>query len=214
MWREQAIIEWSWRVNSVVACCHSVKLCAHATRDFRSQQNGAVTRMWRSCGVQPSHKKRAIGAVHWKKKGMLLQPLRCRCVKCVIHHERDVHEEQHMYVARTGNNRLIMSLRTSRSGFPIASSSKKPGICSSRSRYYVKEIFDSCLCFSENYNCSQTSPRFSSLGGSFSRSFRWCQSCKVHEEILRMKQWSKVACARSMEQNCELESSNHRDIRL
>jgi len=34
----QAIIEWSWRVISVVACCHSVKLCAHAARAFRSQQ--------------------------------------------------------------------------------------------------------------------------------------------------------------------------------
>jgi len=29
--------EWSWHVNSVVACCHSAKLCAHAARDFRSQ---------------------------------------------------------------------------------------------------------------------------------------------------------------------------------
>ena len=37
MWREQAIIEWSWHVNSIVACCHSAKLCAYVTRDFRSQ---------------------------------------------------------------------------------------------------------------------------------------------------------------------------------
>jgi len=28
MWREQAIIEWSWQVNSIVASCHSGKLCA------------------------------------------------------------------------------------------------------------------------------------------------------------------------------------------
>jgi len=95
MWREHAIIEWSWYVNSIVACCHSAKLCAYAARDFRSHQNGAVTRMWRSCGVQPSHKGRAIGAVRCKKEGMLLQPLRWCCVDCVIHHERDVHEEQH-----------------------------------------------------------------------------------------------------------------------
>jgi len=40
----------------------------------------AVTRMWRSCRVQPSHKERAIGAVHCKKEGMLLQPLGWRCV--------------------------------------------------------------------------------------------------------------------------------------
>jgi len=25
-------------VNSIVACCHSAKLCAYAARDFRSQQ--------------------------------------------------------------------------------------------------------------------------------------------------------------------------------
>jgi len=38
MWHEQAIIEWSHRANSIVACCHSAKLCAHAALDFRSQQ--------------------------------------------------------------------------------------------------------------------------------------------------------------------------------
>ena len=122
------------RVISIVACCHSAKLCAHATWDFRSQQNGAVTRMWRSCGVQSSHKDRAIGAVRCKKEGMLLQPLRWCCVDCMIHHERMVPEEQKfMYVAQTSNNRVFSSgdlyccllprceaLRTCRSGFPIA----------------------------------------------------------------------------------------------
>jgi len=39
---------------------------------------------------------------------VLLQPLRWCCVDCVIHHERDVREEQkYMYVARTSNNRVI-----------------------------------------------------------------------------------------------------------
>ena len=42
MWREQAIIGWSWHVSSIVACCLSAKLCAHAARDFRSQQNNAL----------------------------------------------------------------------------------------------------------------------------------------------------------------------------
>ena len=121
-------------MNSIVACCHSAKLCAYATRDFRSQQNGSVTRMYRSCGVQPSHKERAIGAVRCKKEGMLLQPLPWCCVDCMIHHERVVRDEQkYMYVARTSNNRVISSgdlyccllprreaLRTCRSGFPIA----------------------------------------------------------------------------------------------
>jgi len=31
----------------------------------------------------------------------MLQPLLWRCIECVIHHERDVREEQHyIYVAR------------------------------------------------------------------------------------------------------------------
>jgi len=38
MWRKQAIIKWSHQVISIVACCHSAKLFAHAARDFRSQQ--------------------------------------------------------------------------------------------------------------------------------------------------------------------------------
>jgi len=42
-WREQAIIEWLRRGISIVACCHSVKLCAHTARDFRSQQNTRST---------------------------------------------------------------------------------------------------------------------------------------------------------------------------
>ena len=81
MWRKQAIIESSRWVNSIIVCCHSVKLRLHAARDFWSQQNGAVTRMWRSCRVQPSHKERTIGAVHSKKEGMLLQPLNWRCTE-------------------------------------------------------------------------------------------------------------------------------------
>ena len=61
----------------------------------------------------------------------MLQPLRWRCVECVIHHERDVHEEQqYIYVAQTSNNRVISAgdlyccllpkceaLHTCRSGF-------------------------------------------------------------------------------------------------
>ena len=94
MWREQAIIESSRRVNSIIACYHAAKLWAHAARSFRSHQNGAVTRMLRSCRVQPWLKERAIGAVRCKKEGMLLQPLRWHYVECVIHHERDVREEQ------------------------------------------------------------------------------------------------------------------------
>ena len=69
MWREQAETEWALRVISIVTCCHSVKLCAHAARAFQSQQGGALTRMWRWCQVQPSQKERAIDAVRWKRRG-------------------------------------------------------------------------------------------------------------------------------------------------
>jgi len=110
MWQEQAIIEWSRQVNSIVACCHSAKLCIHAARAFWSQQNGAVTRMWRSCCVKPLQKERAIGVVHCKKERMLLQPLSWRCAECAVHHEQNVHEEQHpIYVVWTSNNRAISS---------------------------------------------------------------------------------------------------------
>jgi len=41
---------------------------------------------------------------------MLLQPLRWRCVECVIHHERDVREVQnYINVVRTSNNRVTSS---------------------------------------------------------------------------------------------------------
>ena len=50
------------------------------------------------------------------KKMIVLQPVRWRCVKCVIHHERDVHEEQqYLYVARTSNNGVIVACKQARS---------------------------------------------------------------------------------------------------
>jgi len=83
---------------------------------------------------------------------ILLQPLRWCCVDCVIHHERDVREEQkYMCVARTGNNRVISSgdlcccllprceaLRTCRSGFPIATIQ---GLITKPMRFF---LFSSC----------------------------------------------------------------------
>jgi len=45
-----------------------------------------------------------------EKKGILLQPLCCWCIECMIHHERDVREEQHhIYVVQASNNRVIMA---------------------------------------------------------------------------------------------------------
>jgi len=64
---------------------------------------------------------------------ILLQPLRWRCVECVIHHERDARRITIYNMARTSNNRVIAAcdlyccllpqceaLRACRSGFPIA----------------------------------------------------------------------------------------------
>jgi len=56
---------------------------------------------------------------------MLLQPLRWRCIDCVIHHERDVREEQkYICMARASNNNRdppqCEALRTCCLGFPIA----------------------------------------------------------------------------------------------
>jgi len=72
-----------------------------------------------------------------------LQPLRWRCVECVIHHERDVREEQqYIYVARTSNNRVSMpcelycfllsqckALRTCRSSFSNRNTSNSFPAC-------------------------------------------------------------------------------------
>ena len=61
--------------------------------------------------MKPSQKECGIGAVHCKKEGMLLQPLRWHCIDCVIHHERDVHkEQQYIYVVQTSNNKSDRSM--------------------------------------------------------------------------------------------------------
>ena len=57
MCHKQAEIEWAQRGASIVACCHSVKLCILAAWAFQSQQSGALTRMWRWSQVQLSHKR-------------------------------------------------------------------------------------------------------------------------------------------------------------
>ena len=43
MWREQAIIEWSRQVISIIACCHSIKLCALVVRAFWSKQKKYIS---------------------------------------------------------------------------------------------------------------------------------------------------------------------------
>ena len=130
-WHEQAIIEFTCHGHSIVACCHSAKLCAHVAWAFRTQQNGAVTRMWRLCYVRPSQKNVRSMPVVVKRRDVVATSLCWRCVECVIHYKWDVHEEKHhIYVAQTSNNRVIAvhdlyccllsqceALRTCRSGF-------------------------------------------------------------------------------------------------
>jgi len=54
--------------------------------------------LWPGCGgrAEFSLHTKNVRSVRFvvKKEGMLLQPLRWCCVDCVIHHERDVREEQ------------------------------------------------------------------------------------------------------------------------
>jgi len=133
-WHEQAIIEWSRCVNSIVACCHSAKLCAHAARAFRSQQNGAVTRMQGRVGFSLHTKNVRSMRFVVKRRGSCYNHSAGVALKCAVHHERDVGEEQyHIYVAWTSNNRVIAAcelycyllpqceaLHSCNSGFPIA----------------------------------------------------------------------------------------------
>jgi len=83
---------------------HTATLAAQA---FQSQQNGAVTRMWRRCQLQHSQKQCAIGVVHCKKEAILLQVLSWHCVESAIHHEPDVHEAQHTNTY--GTNKQLQS---------------------------------------------------------------------------------------------------------
>ena len=98
MCRKQAEIGWVRRGISIVAWCHSVKFCILAAWAFQSQQSCALTRMWRRCQVQLSQKECAIGAVHCKKEGTLLQHLSWCCFESAIHHKWDVRKEQHTYI--------------------------------------------------------------------------------------------------------------------
>jgi len=81
-------------VISVVACCHSAKLCAHAARVFPIATKWCCDQDVKVVPGAAFTKRTWDRAVRCKKEGMLLQLLGWRCVGCVIHHERDVREEQ------------------------------------------------------------------------------------------------------------------------
>jgi len=133
-WRTTPIYMWCEQARcriSIVACSHSVKLCALAARPFQSQQSGTLIRMWWWWQVQSSQIELAICSVHCKKVGMLLQPINCCCIESVIHHERDARKEQHINKARLMRTSSLgdlyccllpqcEALRTWCSSFPIA----------------------------------------------------------------------------------------------
>ena len=67
VWLEQAIVEWSRRVISIVACCHGAKLCALAARDFRSQH---LASKWRRKNDRRfSLFLKNMLQFHWRRKG-------------------------------------------------------------------------------------------------------------------------------------------------
>ena len=77
-------------------------LFAATVRSFAHMPLGISDRnkmvLWPGCEGRAEfslHTKSVICVVRCKKEGMLLQPLRWCCIDCVIHHERDVREEQH-----------------------------------------------------------------------------------------------------------------------
>ena len=64
--------------------------------------------LWKRLGSRPKSHVSTHGQA--LVQGLLLQPLRWRCVKCVIHHKRNVREEKHhIYVAQTSNDKVISS---------------------------------------------------------------------------------------------------------
>ena len=136
--------------DSIVACCHRMKLCALATRAFQSQQNGPVTRMWRLCQVLPSQKN--VWSVQF-----IVKTRACCCnpstgvawnVRFVTNTMR-AKNNTHIYVARTSNNRVIVAhdlyccmlsqceaLHTCHSGFPITSNTLLKNF-DNQTRFYI-----------------------------------------------------------------------------
>ena len=136
--KNNTIIYVAWASSSKRDCEHDLYCCllpwCEALRTCRSEQNGAVTRMWRSCWVQPSHQERAIGVVRCKKEVMLLQPL-CGVALIVWFTMNGMCMKNNtiIYVVRASNSKRdcehdlyccllprCEALRTCRSGIPIA----------------------------------------------------------------------------------------------
>jgi len=99
---------------------------------FRSQQNGAVTRMWRSCRVQPSYKERTICVARCKRGCCCNHSVGVALNVWFTTNSMCAKKNANTYAARTSNNRVIAAhdlygcllpqceaLRTCRSGFPI-----------------------------------------------------------------------------------------------
>ena len=134
MWRKQAITEWLWHVNFVVACCHSAKL-SHMPLGISDRNKWCCDQNVKVVPGSAFTQRTCDRCVRCKKEGMFLKPLRWCCVKCVIQSRTGCawRTTPYIYVPRTSNNRVIMAcelhccllphceaLPTCRSGFPIA----------------------------------------------------------------------------------------------
>jgi len=73
-WRKHGMIEWSWHVISIVACCHSMKLCTHAAQAFRSRK----MELWPGCevGARCRLHKKNVPSVRFivKRRGCCCNP--------------------------------------------------------------------------------------------------------------------------------------------
>jgi len=111
MWREEAEIQWAPHVIFIVACCHSVKLCALACSGFPITTNWCFL-LWPvcECGSRCNPHKRDMRSVH------------CIAIRreCCCNLSVDValkvwfttnglctKNNTQIYVTRTSNNRMI-----------------------------------------------------------------------------------------------------------
>ena len=108
MCHEQAIIQWSRRVISIVACCHGVKLCTLAAQAFRSQKMV----LWPGCEgrARCSLHKKNVRSVRFvvKRRGCCCNlsigvALNVRFTTKRMCAKNNIRK----FVARTSNNRVI-----------------------------------------------------------------------------------------------------------
>jgi len=135
VWYKHAIIEWSRHVISIVACCHSAKLCMLSRSSFPNRNKMVL---WPGCegGARFRLHTENVRSVRFivKRRGCCCNHSAGVALKCAVRHEWNLHKEKHyICMARTSNNRVIVvcdlyccwlpqceTWRACCSGFPIA----------------------------------------------------------------------------------------------